>query len=77
MPSLVGTTNQSIRDWAKQLTSEAKQLAQGWEEQESGLHVDVQNALAHSVAKGEDIVELNPADLLVEGGSSILGSKPR
>ncbi|HNN53785.1 MAG TPA: protein kinase [Pseudomonadota bacterium] len=75
VPSLVGTTNQSIRDWAKQLTSEAKQLAQGWEEQESGLHVDVQNALAHSVAKGEDIVELNPADLLVEGGQLDPGVK--
>ncbi len=67
VPSLSGTTNQTIRDWVKQLNTDAKQVAQGWEEQESGLHVDVQNALAHSVAKGEDVEELNPDDLLVEG----------
>lgn len=68
VPSLSGTGNHTIKEWVKKLTTEAKQFAQGWEEQESGLHVDVQNALAHSVAKGEDVVELDPGDLLVDGG---------
>ena len=68
VPALSGTTHHTIRDWVKKLTTEAKQVAQGWEEQESGLHVDVQNALAHSVAKGEDVVELDPSELLVDGG---------
>jgi serine/threonine-protein kinase len=68
VPALSGTNNQTIRDWVKKLTTDAKQFAQGWEEQESGLHVDVQNALAHSVAKGEDLVELDPSEMLVEGG---------
>lgn len=68
VPALSGTGNHTIKEWVKKLTTESKQIAQGWEEQESGLHVDVQNALAHSVAKGEDVVELDPGDLLVDGG---------
>lgn len=68
VPALSGTGNHTIKEWVKKLTTESKRIAQGWEEQESGLHVDVQNALAHSVAKGEDVVELDPGELLVDGG---------
>jgi len=75
VPDLAGTSTTTIRDWVKKLNSEAQQVSQGWEEQESGLHVDVQNALAHSVAKGEDVEELDPGELLVVGGQLDPGVK--
>jgi serine/threonine-protein kinase len=75
VPELAGTSTTTIRDWVKKLSTDAKQVSQGWEEQESGLHVDVQNALAHSVAKGEDVEELDPGELLVVGGQLDPGVK--
>ena len=75
VPELAGTTNHTIRDWSKKLNADAKLVAQGWEEQESGLDVDVQNALAHNAAKGEDVEELDPSELLMVGGQLDPGVK--
>lgn len=75
VPSLAGTSAQTVREWIKQTNQQAAQIAQGWDEQESGLQVDVQSDLAHAVAKGEDLLELNPDDLLVDGAKLDPGVK--
>jgi serine/threonine-protein kinase len=64
LPETRGTTSTTIKQWTKQIIAEGHKISSNWDEEESGVHVDVEDAMRRVEQSGDDLVELTADDLM-------------
>lgn len=64
LPAIKGTTETTVKQWAKQVIAEGQKISSNWNEEESGVHVDVDDAMRRVEGSGDDIIELTAEDLM-------------
>ena len=64
LPAIKGTTETTVKQWAKQVIAEGQKISSNWNEEESGVHVDVDDAMRRVESSGDDIIELTAEDLM-------------
>ncbi len=66
LPAIKGTTETTVKQWSKQVIAEGQKISSNWNEEESGVHVDVDvaDAMRRVEGSGDDIIELTADDLM-------------
>jgi len=66
LPAIKGTTETTVKQWTKQVIAEGQKISSNWNEEESGVHVDVDvdDAMRRVEGSGDDIIELTADDLM-------------
>jgi serine/threonine protein kinase len=74
VPELRGITGTTIKHWGARVKQDAQQIASGWEDQDSALHVDLpmpDSSEDADASSSGDFIELAPDDLMkdsLDGG---------